>query len=390
MLPFERSEYEARIARVKASMDVHGIDVLVAADPANMNYLTGYDGWSFYTPQAVVVAGSLDEPICIVRGIDANGARATTFLADENIIGYPDHYVQNPDCHPMDCVAEEITRRGLGNATIGVEMDAYYYSAAAHAALIQGLPNASFKNANVLVNWVRIVKSPREIDYMRQAARIMDRVMQTAIDTIAPGVRQCDAVAGIYHAQVAGIDDYGGGYTALCPMLPTGKGTSTPHLTWSDDVFEVGQPTILELAATRFHYHCPQARTLFLGQPPQRLVDVSKYVVDGLDAALGAVRPGVTCEEVEAAWREAIAGSGLVKDSRIGYSCGLNYPPDWGEHTASLRPGDRTVMEPDMTFHCIPGIWGDDWGIEISECFRVTDDGAEPLCTTPRQLFIKL
>ena len=73
----------------------------------------------------------------------------------------------------------------------------------------------------------------------------------------------------------------------------------------------------------------------------------------------------------------------------IGYSTGLNYPPDWGEHTASLRPGDKTVMQENMTFHCIPGVWADDWGIEISECFRVGPNGAEPFYTTARELFVK-
>ena len=89
------------------------------------------------------------------------------------------------------------------------------------------------------------------------------------------------------------------------------------------------------------------------------------------------------------AWRRAIAKSGIVKDSRIGYSTGLNYPPDWGEHTISLRPGDMTVLEPNMTIHCIGGIWEDDWGVEISECFRITETGSATFCDFPRKLFIK-
>src|SRR5713226_10787699 len=97
MLPFEKSEYLARIERTQRSMAKQGIDILVVADPANMNYLTGYNGWSFYTPQVVVVSEALAESLCIVRGMDANGAKVTTFLKHENIIGYPDHYVQSPD-----------------------------------------------------------------------------------------------------------------------------------------------------------------------------------------------------------------------------------------------------------------------------------------------------
>jgi Xaa-Pro aminopeptidase len=224
---------------------------------------------------------------------------------------------------------------------------------------------------------------------MQAAAGILEKVMQIGVDAVRPGVRQCDAAAAIVRAQVAGTPESGGDYTAIVPMLPSGVGTSTPHLTWTDEPFHSGEATILELAACRQRYHCPMARTVYLGKPPSKIEDTAKVVVEGLNAALGAARPGASCEEVEAAWRTTVAKSGLVKDSRIGYSTGLNYPPDWGEHTLSLRPGDKTVLQPNMTIHCIPGIWKDDWGIEISECFRVTESGAAPLADFPRQLFIK-
>jgi len=389
MLAFDREEYLARIENTKLRMMQFGLDVLLVSDPANMNYLTGYDGWSFYTPQVVVVALSLDEPICVVRGIDLNGAKVTTFLDENNLIGYPDDYVQNKRKHPMDFVAEVLEARGLARGTVGLEMDAYFFTAACAEALQQSLPNATFKNAYTLVNWIRMIKSPQELHYMRQAARILEKVMTAAIEAVTPGVRQCDAAAEILAAQARGTPEFGGDYTAIVPMLPSGVGTSTPHLTWSDEPFAAGEGTILELAGCRMRYHCPQARTVFLGTPPQKLVDTGKVVVDGLNAVLGAARPGLTCEEVEGVWRGVIAKAGIVKESRIGYSCGLNYPPDWGEHTISLRPGDKTVLQPDMTIHVIPGIWQDDWGIEISECIHLTDKGAEPLARTPRELIVK-
>ncbi len=389
MLAFEKDEYLERIENTKLRMMQFGLDVLLVADPANMNYLTGYDGWSFYTPQVVVVALALDEPLCVVRGIDLNGAKVTTFLDDSNLVGYPDDYVQNKRMHPMDFVAEVLEARGLARGTIGVEMDAYYFTAAGAEALHQSLPNATFKNAYTLVNWIRMIKSPQELAYMHQAARILEKVMETAIAAVTPGARQCDAAAEILAAQARGTAEFGGDYAAIVPMLPSGAGTATPHLTWSDRPFASGEATILELAGCRMRYHCPQARTVFLGSPPQKLTDTAKVVVEGLNAVIAAARPGLTCEEVEGVWRRIIARAGIVKESRIGYSCGLNYPPDWGEHTISLRPGDKTVLQPDMTIHVIPGIWQDDWGIEISECIHLTEAGAEPLARTPRELIVK-
>lgn len=389
MMAFKREEYLDRIARTKERMERRGIDVLLVADPANMNYLTGYDGWSFYVPQVVLVALEWEEPIWIGRKMDVRAAHVTTFLDRKNVIGYADGYVQQPHIHPFDYVADVIIEHGWDDKVMGVEMDSYYYTATCHDSLIRKLPNARFQDAYLLVNWVRSVKSIAEIEYMRQAARILERTMQVGLDAVAPGVRQCDAVAKIYEAQISGTPEFGGDYPSIVPMLPSGEGTSTPHLTWSDEPFKTGEATILELAGCRKRYHCPMARTVFLGKPPQKIADAAKAVVEGLHDALSIVKPGVMCEEVEAAWRHSIARYGLVKDSRIGYSTGLNYPPDWGEHTMSLRPGDHTELEPNMTFHMILGLWQDDWGLEISETFRVTEVGCETFASVPRELLVK-
>ena len=389
MHSFPESEYRQRIEKTRTRMSERGIDVLLSTNPANMGYLTGYDGWSFYVHQLIVLSLNADEPLWIGRGMDANAAKVTTWLNHDNIFGYPDDYVQSTTKHPMNYVSDLLADKGWDRGTIGVEMDTYYFTAACYRTLVEDLPDAALVDAGSLVNWVRVIKSANELDYMRQAARIIEKTMQTGIDMVRPGVRQCDAVAAIYSAMVSGTDEFGGDYSAICPMLPTGIGTSTPHLTWSDAPFESGEATILELAGVRRRYHCPMARTVHLGKPPQRLVDTADVVVEGLNNAISAARPGVACEEVEAAWRHTIERHGIVKESRIGYSTGLNYPPDWGESTLSLRPGDRTVLEPDMTLHVIPGVWLDDWGIEISECIHITENGAEPFCDFPRELFVK-
>jgi Xaa-Pro aminopeptidase len=388
-MAFSPQEYSLRRARVKARMAAAGLDLLIVSDPANMDYLTGYKGWSFYVPQAVLVHLGQEKPVWIGRGQDAGAARLTTDLPEQQIIPYPDDYVQNPTKHPMNFVADYIRGRGWDRAAIGVEADAHYFSLRAGDALRADLPNARISDSERLVNWTRIIKSAAEIALMRQAATLVDGAMRAAMEHIAPGVRQCDAVAEIYRAQVSGTAAFGGDYTAICPLLPTGEGTGTPHLTWSDAPFRTGEPTIIELAGSRQGYHCPLARTIHLGAPPQRFADTADVVVEGLNAALEAARPGATCEAVEAAWRGVIARHGIRKDSRIGYSIGIGYPPDWGEQTASLRPGDKTELQPNMCFHCIPGIWQDGWGIEISAPFVVTAKGAERLSDFPEQLVVK-
>jgi ectoine hydrolase len=390
MALFSIDEYNQRIQNTKQAMVAKSVDVLVSSDPANMNYLTGYDGWSFYVPQAVVLSVDADQPFWIGRGMDAAGARHTTYLSPENIIGYADDYVQTPHKHPMNAVADEINRRGWGNQRIGVEMDAYYFTARCLAELQKSLAGDDVVSADLLVNWVRLVKSPQEIAYMQEAGAIAEKVMQTALDRLAPGVRECDAVAAVYQAQVSGTPDFGGDYPSIVPMMPTGEKTSAPHLTWTDAPYQNEQAVNLELAACRHRYHCPIARTAYLGKSaPANLQKLADVTVEGLNLTLDAIKPGMRCEEVEQVWRAHIAKAGFEKPSRIGYAMGLNYPPDWGEHTASLRPGDQTVLAPRMTFHMILGMWMDDYGFECSESFYLTETGCETFAHFPRRLFVK-
>jgi ectoine hydrolase len=389
MIPFDISEYKERMKKTKRRMAESGIEVLLVTDPANMNYLSGYDGWSFYVHQLLIVIIDEEQPFWIGRGQDANAARVTTWLGSDNIIPYPDDYVQSTVKHPMDFVSDILKEIGQAHRTIGVEMDTYYFTAKCYENLKKGLPNARFKDATSLVNWVRIVKSDREIEYIKKAAKIVEKAMQVGIESIREGVRECDVVAKIYQAQISGTEEFGGDYPAIVPLLPSGEKTSTPHLTWTDQTYKQGDPVILELAGCYKRYHSPLARTLVIGEPSREIKDLAEVVIEGIQTALDAVRPGKTCEEIEAAWRKSIEKNGYKKDSRIGYAMGLNYPPDWGEHTASLRQGDKTVLEPNMTFHLIPGIWLDKIGVEISESFRVTENGAEVLANVPRQLFVK-
>jgi ectoine hydrolase len=390
VLPFDLPEYMARVAAVKRRMDAAGIDVLLVSDPCNMNYLTSYDATSYYVHQMVALARDAAEPIWIGRQMDVACARFTTYLDPENMLGYPESYIGVPDRHPMEFVARELRERGWQQRRIGVEMDAHFFTARCYQELRTHLPDAEFLDATLLVNWVRIVKSPREIDYMRQAGLIAEQAMNVAIDTIDVSVRQCDVAAAIYAATVSGTAEFGGDMPEA-PWMPTGERTSAPHLTWTDERYRPGEATNVELSGVRHRYTAALARTVILGAPAPKLEAMVPVVIEGINVALDRARAGVTCHDVEGAWRAVAAANGIEKSSRIGYSIGIGYPgPSWNERTASLQPGNTTVLEPNMTFHMIIGLWMDDWGFEVSETFRVTEDGApEVFSHVPRQVFVK-
>jgi len=388
MPAFEKEEYGIRISKVRKSMDEKNIEVLIVTDPSNMAWLTGYDGWSFYVHQCVVL--SLDgEPFWYGRGMDANGAKLTVFMQHENIIGYPDDYVQNPEKHPMDYLSKILTEKNWSQKTIGVEKDNYYFSASCLESLQRNLVQANFVDSTGLVNWQRTVKSPRELEFMRKAAKIVEKMHARIFEVMEPGMRKNDLVAEIYHSGITGTEDGGGDYAAIVPMTPTGADASAPHLTWDDQPIPNNSGTFFEIAGCYRRYHCPLSRTIYLGQPPQKYLDVEKAVLEGIEAGLEAAKPGNFAEDIEAAWRKTIAKYGYEKESRCGYAIGLSYPPDWGERTVSFRKGDKTVLEPNMTFHFMPALWFDDWGLETTESIVITDSGVETLANVPRKLFVK-
>jgi ectoine hydrolase len=387
-LKFSREEYADRLAKTRKAMDAKGIELLIVSDPSNMAWLTGYDGWSFYVHQAVIVP-PLGAPVWYGRAQDVNGAKRTAYLGNDDIVGYPDNYVQSTERHPMDYLAEVLAARRWDKFVIGVEMDNYWFSAAAFASLQKHLPNARFIDATALVNWQRAVKSPTEIDYMSKAARIVEAMHKRIVDKVEIGMRKCDLVAEIYDAGTRGVDGIGGDYPAIVPLLPSGADASAPHLTWDDRPMKAGEGTFFEVAGCYNRYHCPLSRTVFLGKPTQAFLDAEKATLEGMEAGLEAAKPGNRCEDIANAFFAVLKKYGIAKDNRTGYPIGLSYPPDWGERTMSLRPGDRTELKPGMTFHFMTGLWLETMGLEITESILITETGVECLANVPRKLVVK-
>ncbi|MGF1910871.1 M24 family metallopeptidase [Vibrio kasasachensis] len=389
-LHFDLDEYQQRLIKVRQSMEENEIDLLIIHDPSNMSWLTGYDGWSFYVPQCVVI-GTTDEPIWFGRSQDANGAYRTVYMSAESIAYYPDHYVMNPPLHPMEYLVETVLEPKLWDrGRIGVEKDNYYFSATAFESLTQRLPNASLVDATGLVNWCRAVKSERELSYMYRAARIVENMHRVAYDMIEPGLPKHYLVAELNRQAILGHKDHFGDYSAIVPLLPSGSDAAAPHLTWDDRPFRKGEGTFFEIAGAHRRYHCPLSRTIFLGEPSDKFKRADQALTEALEAGLITAQPGTTCAELANTMNGILDKAGFSRQgARCGYPIGLSYPPDWGERTMSLRDSDQTILQEGMTFHLMPGLWFEDWGLETTESVVITRHGAKTLCDFPRHLFIK-
>ncbi len=387
--PFTQAEYDRRIAATRQAMEKAGVDVLFVTDPSNQAWLTGYDGWSFYVHQGVML-GMEGAPVWWGRMMDMFGGRRTCWMEAEDIIGYGDHFIQSTVYHPMQDLAEQLRARGFENARIGVEMENYYYSAKAHQVLTEALPNATFVDATALVNWPRLVKSGEEIAFIRKAAKISEKVISTAIEKAAPGVRKNDLVADIMHAGITGVDDAWGDYPAIVPLTPSGLDATAAHMTWNGDPMREGEATFFELSGCYRRYHAPLCRTVFPGTPSDDMRRAEAAQIEGIEAGLAAAKAGNRTSDIANAFLGVLAKYGMERSGRMGYPIGLSYPPDWGERTASLRTEDETILQPGMTFHFMPALWMDTWGLETTETILIKEDGpAEALCNIERKLFVK-
>lgn len=394
-IPFSRREYDRRIALTRQAMDAQGLDLLFVTDPSNQAWLTGYDGWSFYVHQGVVVPREGD-PIWWGRYMDSVGANRTCWMGSDHVHGYGDHFVQSTERHPMQHLADLITTlgddggTGLQAARIGVEMENYYYSAKAHEVLVSAMPQAQFQDATGLVNWQRLIKSDEEIAFIQKAARITDKVILTALERAEPGVRKNDLVADIMHAGITGVGEDWGDYPAIVPLTPSGIDATAAHLTWNGAPMRAGEATFFELSGCYRRYHAPLSRTVFLGTPGDDMLRAEAAQIEGIAAGLEAARAGNRTCDIANAFMAVLAKHGIQREGRMGYPIGLSYPPDWGERTASIRSEDRTVLQPGMCFHFMPALWMDSWGLETTETILITEDGpAQPLCSVDRKLFAK-
>lgn len=390
-LAFTKKEYASRVKRVRREMRKRKVDVLIATDPGNMNWLTGYDGWSFYVHQGVVVHVDREEPIWFGRRMDESAALLRCFMKRDNMVSYPEEYVQNLEKHPMTWIAENLfIENGWQGCTIATEMDNYYYTADAHRSLALAMPEARFVDSYNLVNWARAVKSEKEIEYMRIAGKITARIHQRILDVARVGIPKSHVVSQIYETAIAGVDGFGGDYPSIVPLLPSGSEASASHITWDSKPFRANEGTFFEISGCYKRYHAPMSRTLYMGKPSERFRNAEKALLEAIDAGLEQAKPGNRTGDIARALDSVMAKHGIDRQgARCGYPIGVSYPPDWGERTSSLRASDETILQPGMTYHFMPGIWKDDWGIEITESILITETGVELLVDFPRQLFTK-
>ncbi len=375
MSAFGSGEYAERQERLRRILKRENIDLLLVTGPENIFYLTGQQTPGYYTLQflGIPVDG---EPFMLLRQLEYYNAVSNTFINDIT------PYADNIDA--AEALSGLLRDKGLAGKRIAVERTGWFLSVAAFDKIIRALGN--LMDGSGLIEELRVIKSPAEIEALKAAAEYTDAGMRAGMSAVAAGSTENDVVAAMAGSAFAAGCEYMG----MDPFVTSGPRSGVPHTTWRRRVLENGDAVLLEMAGCHNRYHAGLMRTVWIGPPPAEARAMMEACQDGLAAALDQIRPGNTCADVHNACQAIIDERGFTDGfkKRTGYAIGIAFAPDWGEgHILSLYHNVHTPLAPGMVFHMPPALRA--YGrfcVGVSETVVVTESGYEALSRIDRTL----
>jgi Xaa-Pro dipeptidase len=376
-LAFSDAEFARRLRDLRTRMRAQSVDALLVVAAENITYLSGYEtiGYSNFGVLAVRQEG---DPLLFIREMERTVAETTTWLRDFEIFA--------DDQDPLEQATAVLRKRGWLDGRVAVELGESFVSPGTMDRFRRLLGQTV--DGTGLVEAGRAIKSAEEIALIRQACRITEAGADAALAAIRPGVTENAVSSAAYAAMMA----LGSDFFAGDPIVTSGWRSGVAHLTFGNRRLEPGDTILLELSGCRRRYFGPLMRGAVIGPVRDEVRRMSDVIIASLDAAIAAIRPGVTSGSVDAACREPIERAGFEPNfrKRTGYSVGIGYAPSWGEgHIVSLRRDDPTRLEPGMVFHMPPALRvSRQYGLGFSETVLVTPTGCEVLTDHPRRLHV--
>lgn len=375
-LPFSVEEFQARLTNVRAEMKRRELDALLVFNPENITYLTGYASLSYFVYQCLLVTHH-EAPCMIGRRLIEKTYRESTW--SEAIRPYTD------TDDPIQVTVSAVTDAKLAGGRIGIEESSGYLNVQQHRKLVALLPQAKLVDGSGVVEGPRLVKSPAEIAYIRQAARLADIGIEAAVGAIREGVSEDEVAAVVYHEMIKN----GCEYFSLPLLIGSGPRSWGSFSTWAGRRIQQGDAILLETFGTVKRYSAALETSVVLGEATREQSRGFEAVMAGIQAAIAAVNPGATAHDVDAALQGSFTQAGLKQyhPHRSGYSLGINFPPDPTERSLSLKPGQRTLLAPGMVFHILSNLFIEGvGGLAATHTVLVTPDGREVLTTYRHRL----
>jgi len=331
----------------------HGADALLVTTPANVRYLS-----HFATPEDAVVLVTPERAVLLTDG------RYTAQAAEQSSI--PVEIVQG-----LDAAAVERSH-GMRLAVEGDHLTLKRFRAIADAL------GADPIVLDGVMNPLRVVKRPEEIDLLREAARITDIAFEAAVAMLRPGVREVEVALEMERVmRLEGADGSGFGI-----IVASGTRGAMPHGVASTKVIEAGELVTLDFGAVVDGYHADMTRTIAVGEVGAEERRMYDAVLEAQEAAVAAVAPGRVGRDLDAVARDILTRHGLGEyfAHSLGHGTGLHIHED---PRLSNRSDD--VMVPGMIVTVEPGVYIPGFtGLRIEDLLVVTEDGHEVLSKSPK------
>ena len=390
---FPPEEYQERITKVRSELARQGLDGIYINSGANLTYLTAYD-MIWYNQRAltgIFVRADSNDTIFF----DEMGHRTLVSTTPEirDIVWFD----QGPEVSNIEHIVGSLKSRELLKGTIGLEKVGY----SPHATVMDELQaaveagGARVVDSSTLVEDIRLVKSPREIETVRRAAEIGDKAMAAARDSLRPGISETAIESVIMGTMMT----EGGTYPSIRTMLGSGPRSGTHHSPPTLRQVRQGDLVFIDFCGCYHRYHVNVNRTFSVGEPDPRYSDMMDKSAVCVDKIVEAIKPGDPLTKVQEVADEYIDSVGLRKYVWFvgGYSTGISVPPDWVGRTffRPFQPNqpDRN-FEPGMLlnfenqFDVFDEVWRGGSGAAYIESFLMTDNGIEVLSKLPRNLVV--
>lgn len=378
-LPFTVEEYRARVKGVQKEMSARGIDMLMINNLENIYYLSGYRTVGYYSFMALFVPASGD-PIHLGRFIEKSALQGSCWLDD--LIFYPD--TENY----LDACVRVMNERNWTKLRMGIDKSVWYLTIDDFEKLQKRLPDTRWVDSSLLVDNMRLIKSPAEQAYSRKAGKAASEGMRTALAAMRAGITEDDLMAAAYQ----GLFKMHSEFPGLPPLINSGVRHTMAHAMAEGNPVNKDEAVYFEVGASIKRYHAATLRIGYVGTPPKLFYDLTDLCNRSLDAGLKELKPGNPAENVDHAARKVIndAGYGDKFRHKAGYSIGIALPPDWSEaRTMMLRGGEKRELQPGMVFHFLPAVFEyREYGVGLSETVLITETGHEILTDVERKLFV--
>jgi Xaa-Pro dipeptidase len=348
------------------------LDLLLCYGQESVCWLSGFytHGHFAYMVLGVPLSG---EPFLVIRGMEEHAAEETSWVEKR--------YVLNDHVEPTQYVARAVQDYGFSRARIGVDKRSWYLTARRFEKLQAALPEARFVDDNKMIELLRAVKSPLEVDKIREAAAIVDDTMRSALAATKVGVSERQIAAIMACARIQA-----GSGLPIDGVLTTGERTLQGHGPWTDRVIREGDPFYYEFHGIKDHYWARAIRSGVVGKPTLEQARVANILIEAQDAAIALIRPGARAHDVDKACRERLVASGLYEREtftrRTGYCMGLNFRPTPGEMNREFTASADFVIEEGMVFFMLVLAKG----LGFGDMVATTKHGVERLTRLPHML----